>query len=46
VVVVLGSSCISSRVVAVGEGEVEVVVGEERRGVVEVVEEERRGEHM
>ena len=35
----LGSSSISSRVVAVGgvgEGEVEVVVGEERRGVVEV----------
>jgi hypothetical protein len=45
VVVVLGSSSISSRVVAVGE-EVELVVGEERRGVVEVVEEERRGEHM
>ena len=36
----LGSSSISSRVVAVGvgEGEVEVVVGEERRGVVEVGE--------
>ena len=39
--VVLGSSSISSRVVAVGVGvgEVEVgVVGEERRGIIQVVE--------